>query len=119
MKKFLLTPAICHLTSYILFSQPYTDNNDALAHRATGKGITYAELPEKSKIWAHGLDFTCWNGNTTCGNGYAIGSQNHPVMAAMGWGDYHWMAELCRYEKGHELFGRELGAPAYFFSNVI
>ncbi len=37
----------------------------------------------------------------------------------MGWGDYHWMAELCRYEKGHGIFGRELGAPAYYFANVI
>ena len=102
-----------------IFAQPYADNNEAVFYWATGKGIAYAELPEKSKIWKHGMDFTCWNGDASCGNGYAIGSQNHPVMAAMGWGDYKWIAELCRYEKGHGIFGRELGAPSYYFANVV
>ena len=79
--------------SMLCFSQ-YADNNEACFYRATGKGITYAELPEKSKIWSKGMDFTCWNGSNdpSCGNGFAIGSQNHPVMAAMGWGDYKWIA---------------------------
>ncbi len=99
----------------------YADNNEACFYRATGKGISYAELPEKSKIWSKGMNFTCWNGSNdpSCGNGFAIGSQNHPVMAAMGWGDYKWIAELCRWEKGHGIFGRELGAPAYYFANVV
>lgn len=120
MKKLFPTSAICLLTSYMLFSQ-YADNNEACFYRATGKGISYAELPEKSKIWNKGMDFTCWNGSNhqSCGNGFAIGSQNHPVMAAMGWGDYKWIAELCRWEKGNGIFGRELGAPAYYFANVV
>lgn len=118
MKK--LFTLIFTISSVVSFSQ-YADNNEALFYRSTGKGISYNELPEKSKIWKKGMDFTCWNGSNdpSCGNGYAIGSQNHPVMAAMGWGDYKWIAELCRWEKGNGIFGRELGSPAYYFANVV
>ena len=63
MKKvFLLSITI--FISHFSFSQ-YVDNNEACFYRATGKGITSAEIHEKSKIWSHGMDFTCWNGNTT------------------------------------------------------
>lgn len=119
MKKLLLTAVVLNLFSCIILAQPYADNNEACFNRAKGKGIPYSDLPEQSKIWKQGMNFTCWNGDMSCNNKYAIGSQNHPVMAAMGWGDYKWMAQLCRYEKGHGIFGRELGAPAYYYANVV
>ena len=122
MKKTIHTSFLIFISTFFsanVFSQPYADNNEAIFYRSTGKGIEYVDLPEKSKIWKQGMSFTCWNGDASCGNGYAIGSQNHPVMAAMGWGDYKWIAELCRYEKGHGIFGRELGAPAYYYANVL
>jgi len=109
-----------YISSLTLFAQPpYADNNQALFGRCLGLGVDGSDLPTPSHLWGPGMNFTCWNGNVGCNNNYAIGSQNHPVIAEAARGNYQWVAALCRYEKQHGIFGRELGAPAYYFANVL
>ncbi len=119
IKKLLTFFTAFILSAYSYAQPPYTSNDQALFGRALGYAVDVTELPTHAYLWNQGMNFTCWNGDLSCTHSFAIGSKNHPVIAEEGHGNYQWVAALCRYEKQHGIWGRELGAPAYYYANVI
>jgi hypothetical protein len=75
-----------------------------LFRRAKGERIDPAEV--QRYLWKQ-ADLTNWNSFG--------GSQNHPVIAEAATGDFPWVADLARLEREEGIFGRELGAPGYYF----
>jgi hypothetical protein len=98
--------------------EPLTRAFDA---RKRGEQPAKADLAAcMASRWKPGLDLQCWNGRRPDRPGCGWpGSQNIPVYAHAGLGDWPWIAALCRLEATEGDFGRERGAPTGFYYGGI
>lgn len=92
----------------------------AVEARQAGKEPAAADLAVCKRGGWKAKDLSCWNGKRSdrphCGWN---GSQNLPVLAMAGRGDWQWIASLARLGREEGNFGQEIGAPSSFYYSAM